>query len=66
MTAQAPAPADAALLDLLSGLEAVGYDFVSPTPATHHLVARRRRASETDVLRDILGWGRAFDPEYGK
>ena len=62
MTAQALAAADAALFDLLSGLEAVGYDFVSPTPATHRLVARRRRASEADVLRDILGWGRTFDP----
>ena len=63
MTAQAFTPADLALLDLLSGLEAVGYHFVSPTPATHGLVARRRRAGGADVLRDILGWGRAFDPE---
>jgi len=63
VTAQAFTPADLALLDLLSGLEAVGYHFVSPTPATHGLVARRRRAGGADVLRDILGWGRAFDPE---
>lgn len=62
MTAQVPPPADAALLDLLSSLEAAGYDFVSPTPAVHGLVARRRGADGTDLLRDILGWGRSFDP----
>lgn len=58
---QGHSPGDAALLDLLSHLEAAGYDFVSPTPAVHGLVARRR-ADGTDLLRDILGWGRAFDP----
>jgi len=63
VTAQAFAPGDAALLELLSRLESVGYDFVSPTPAVHRLVARRRRAAEADLLRDILGWGRAFGPE---
>ena len=62
MRSQVHSPADAALLDLLSRLEAAGYDFVSPTPATHGLVARRRRAEAPDLLRDILGWGRAFDP----
>ena len=63
MTAQVPAPGDAALLELLSRLEAAGYDFVSPTPAVHGLVARRRRAGEADLLRDVLGWGRAFHAE---
>lgn len=63
VTAQAFTPADLALLDLLSRLEAAGYHFVSPTPATHGLVARRRRARGADILRDILGWGRVFDPE---
>ncbi|WP_313575990.1 methyltransferase [Brevundimonas sp.] len=63
MTAQVPAPDDAALLELLSRLEAAGYDFVSPTPAVHGLVARRRRAGEADLLRDVLGWGRAFHAE---
>ena len=63
MTAQVPAPGDAALLELLSRLEAAGYDFVSPTPAVHGLVARRRRADEADLLRDVLGWGRAFHAE---
>lgn len=63
MTAQVPAPGDAALLELLSRLEAAGYDFVSPTPAVHGLVARRRRANEADLLRDVLGWGRAFHAE---
>ena len=63
MTAQVPSPGDAALLELLSRLEAAGYDFVSPTPAVHGLVARRRRADEADLLRDVLGWGRAFHAE---
>jgi methylase of polypeptide subunit release factors len=63
VTAQVPAPGDAALLELLSRLEAAGYDFVSPTPAVHGLVARRRRADEADLLRDVLGWGRAFHAE---
>jgi len=63
VTAQVPAPGDAALLELLSRLEAAGYDFVSPTPAVHGLVARRRRAGEADLLRDVLGWGRAFHAE---
>jgi len=63
VTAQVPAPGDAALLELLSRLDAAGYDFVSPTPAVHGLVARRRRADEADLLRDVLGWGRAFHAE---
>lgn len=63
MTAQVLSPGDAALLDLLSRLDADGYDFVSPTPAVHGLVARRRRAEKSDILRDILGWGRIFGPE---
>ena len=49
MRSQVHSPADAALLDLLSRLEAAGYDFVSPTPATHGLVARRRRAEAPDA-----------------
>lgn len=61
--AQAFTAPDLALLDLLSRLDAVGYDFVSPTPATHGVVARRQRAGGKNILRDILGWGRAFDPQ---
>lgn len=53
--------ADDALLNLLSRLRAVDYAFISPTPATHGLVRRRRPASAEDILRDVLGWGRAFD-----
>ncbi|WP_312145721.1 methyltransferase [Brevundimonas sp.] len=61
MTPTGPTPADEALLELLSRLEAAGYDFVSPTPAVHKLVSRRRKANERHALRDILGWGRLFD-----
>lgn len=55
--------ADDALLDLLSRLVAADYAFVSPTRATHGLVSRRRRAGAEDFLRDVMGWGRAFDEQ---
>lgn len=46
--------ADAALLELLRRLDALGYDFVTVTPATHaRVVARRGRGRD---LRDALGW----------
>lgn len=56
-----PGPSDAPLLDLLGELEAGGYDFVTPTPATHaRVLARRGRGSATS-LRDILGWSLPFE-----
>lgn len=64
-----PSPADmrigqrrAALVALLDLLAAAGYDFVSPTPATHRRVASRRERARAANLRDIFGWGRPFDP----
>ena len=56
-------PADArsaALLELLGRLQALGYDFVTPTPATHALVRRRRAAQRETALRDVFGWTRPF------
>lgn len=56
-------PRDAALLDLLQALGEADYRFVTPTKRTHALVRDRRRADSTDVLRDVFGWCRPFDPE---
>jgi len=53
----------AALLELLGRLQALDYDFVTPTPATHALVRRRRPAGREDLLRDIFGWTRPFTPD---
>ena len=59
-------PADArsaALLELLGRLQALDYDFVTPTPTTHALVRRRRAARRETALRDIFGWTRRFTPD---
>lgn len=53
----------AALLALLGRLRDLDYDFVTPTPATHERVRRRRPAGRADALRDIFGWSRPFTPE---
>lgn len=50
----------AARVALLNGLEAAGYDFISPTPSTHRLVAERAPRARAGDLRDIFGWGRPF------
>ena len=49
------------LLALLRRLEALDYDFVAVTPATHVRVLAREVPNEPD-LRDALGWNRVFDP----
>lgn len=54
--------ADEALLALLRRLEADGYDFVTPTPATHQRVLDKDPAPARDV-RDVLGWSRPFAPD---
>ena len=50
--------ADTALLDLLRLLEARGYRFVTPTPATHARVVSRRDTARD--VRDVLGWSLPF------
>ena len=52
---------DAALLDLLAALDAAGYAFVPPTPATHARVIARSATGTT--LRDLLGWSRVVAPD---
>jgi methylase of polypeptide subunit release factors len=51
---------DAALLALLSGLEARGYAFVTPTPATHARVVARPDRQEAATLADVFGWSLPF------
>jgi SAM-dependent methyltransferase len=55
-------PADRALVDLLGRLETLGYDFVTPTPATHGRVLARH-GKEALTLRDIFGWSLPFRRE---
>jgi methylase of polypeptide subunit release factors len=49
---------DRALLSLLEALDARGYDFVAPTPATTGRIHARGRTAEN--LRDALGWSLPF------
>jgi SAM-dependent methyltransferase len=48
------------LLGVLERLRQANYQFVTPTPATHALVRRRRPARESSLLTDIFGWVRPF------
>ncbi|MGK2910682.1 MAG: methyltransferase [Sphingobium sp.] len=59
---------NSALLQLVKYLAATGYDFVTPTPATHGRVVKRARAACAVTIRDVLGWSMPFlagtiDPE---
>lgn len=49
-----------ALLALLGRLEDDGYDFVTPTPATHARVLSRAPAVDEDPVRQLLGWSRTL------
>ena len=54
---------DAALLALLAALDARGYAFVPPTPATHaRVVARPDRRAAHD-LAGVFGWNLPFAPD---
>jgi methylase of polypeptide subunit release factors len=55
--------ADTALLALLETLEARGYHFVTPTPATHARVVARPDRQEARSLEDVLGWSLPFAPD---
>lgn len=55
--------ADLALVELLRRLDALGYDFVAPTPATHARVIARRGREEARSLRDLFGWSLPFGDE---
>ncbi len=49
-----------ALIELLRSLDAAGYDFVTPTPATHARVIARRDRARPNGLRDVFGWSLPF------
>lgn len=53
---------DSALLALLRLLEARGYRFVTPTPATHARVLARPERAEARSVADVLGWSLPFRP----
>lgn len=50
----------AALKGLLSTLKQRGYEFITPTPATHARVIARKQAAAN--LRDVFGWSLPFAP----
>lgn len=54
--------AEPALADLLAWLDDQGYDFVTPTPATHARVIARPDKAEARDWRDIFGWSLPFAP----
>ena len=47
-------------MELLGRLDALGYDFVTPTPATHKRVVKRTEKRAARDLRDIFGWSLPF------
>lgn len=54
---------DEPLIELLRRLEALDYDFVTPTPLTHERVLRNREGRPAQTLRDIFGWSLPFASE---
>jgi methylase of polypeptide subunit release factors len=53
----------AALLATARWLRAQGYQFITPTPATHARVLRRQPGAHARDLRDVFGWSRRFHPD---
>ncbi len=53
-------PEDAALLRLAGALRDDGYQFVTPTPATHARVNGRAANAWADGLAGVFGWSRPF------
>ncbi|MDB5682927.1 MAG: Methylase of polypeptide chain release factor [Sphingomonas bacterium] len=52
---------ESALLALLDALEARGYTFVTPTPATHARILARPDRTIGLTLRDVFGWSLPFE-----
>ena len=52
--------ADDALLALARAVQATGYQFVTPTPATHARVNTRPENAWAKDLRGVFGWSRPF------
>ena len=53
----------AALVALARAVQAAGYHFVTPTPATHARVNARTDAAWAQDLRGVFGWSRPFRTE---
>src|SRR3954468_1137182 len=51
---------DTGLLALARAVQATGYAFVTPTPATHARVNARPGAEWARNLRGVFGWSRPF------
>ncbi|MBL6077037.1 class I SAM-dependent methyltransferase [Belnapia sp. T18] len=56
-------PSDASLLALAEAVRDTGYNFVTPTPATHARVNRRPGNAVAEDLRGVFGWSRSFPAE---
>ncbi len=54
-------PMGAALLQMAQAIQATGYDFTTPTPATHARVNARVESRRAHDLRGVFGWSRPFD-----
>src|SRR3954471_5226227 len=54
---------DTGLLDLARAVQATGYTFVTPTPATHARVNARPGTEWARDLRGVFGWSRKFRAE---
>ena len=48
------------LNSLILFLRGAGYEFVTPTPATHDRVNSRPGRREATLLTDVFGWSRPF------
>lgn len=55
-----PTPSDRALLAVLQALAARGYQFVTPTPATHARVSARLKGRTACDMREVFGWSLPF------
>lgn len=51
---------DTALLQMAQAVQATGYAFITPTPATHARVNARTASAVAQNLADIFGWSRPF------
>ena len=60
MQATSPSRDTTALVDLARAVQATGYEFVTPTPATHARVNARPGSDWARNLRDVFGWSRPF------
>lgn len=60
MNKQNPTGTGTALLQMARAVQAAGYAFTTPTPATHARVNARPGAERAQTLRDVFGWSRPF------